>query len=135
LASEAPAARCAIGDFSRYLAPYAGQVVMALPTDTPELLYRSDVMTAGSFYHHNYAALGRLRTAWRSAPSATEPDAVRDVRAAAILICPQPGRSSLVDDLQRDTLLDQLSRHAVPPWLHQIAADPESGYVLYQVTQ
>jgi hypothetical protein len=134
LASEAPAARCAIGDFSRYLAPFAGQVVMALPTDTPELLYRSDVMTAGSFYHHNYIALGRLRTAWRSAPSTTEPDAVRNVRAAAILICPQPGRSSLVDDLRHDTLLDQLTRDAVPPWLHRIAADPESGYVLYRVT-
>ena len=134
LASEAPAARCAIGDFSRVLDRYAGQVVMALPTDTPELLYRSAVMTAGSFYHHNHAALGRLRAAWRSAPSPTEPDAVRDLRAVAILICPQPGRSSLVDDLPRDTLLDQLTRHDVPPWLREVAADPESGYVLYQVT-
>lgn len=133
LASEAPPARCAIGDFSRYLTPYAGQVVMALPTDTPELLYRTDAMTTGSFYHHNYAALRRLRAAWRSAPSTTEPEAVRDLRAAAILICPQPGRSSLVDDLQRDTLLDQLTRHAVPPWLHQVATDPVSGYVLYRV--
>lgn len=134
LASESPPSRCAIGDFSRSLAPYAGRVVMALPDDTPELLYRTGVMTAGSFYHQNHAALGRLRAAWRSAPSATEPDAVRNVRAAAILICPQPGRSSLVDDLARDTLLDQLTRHDIPQWLHLVAADPGSGYVLYEVT-
>ncbi len=133
LASEAPSPRCSVSHLDALLAPYAGQVVLALPDDTPELLYRTRILTVGSFYHRNPAALLRARAAWRSLPSTQEPDAVRRTGAAAVLFCPHTGRSSLVFDLPADTLLDQLARGEVPRWLSEEAADPASGNVLYRI--
>jgi hypothetical protein len=108
-------------------------VVLANPNDTPELLYRTHVLTVGSLYHRNIAAFMRLRTAWRSLPSDTVPDAVRATAAALVLFCPSSARSMLVADLPSVTLLDRMNQGHIPFWLHRLEADPHSGYVLYEV--
>jgi hypothetical protein len=133
LASEAPSPRCSVSHLDALLAPYAGRVVLALPDDTPELLYRTRILTVGSFYHRNPAALLRTRAAWRSLPSTQEPDALRRTSAAAVLFCPHTGRSSLAFDLPTDTLLDQLAHGEVPRWLSKEAVEPASGNVLCRI--
>jgi hypothetical protein len=126
-------ARCAVPDATGLLASYAGQVVLADVNDSPELLYRTDILTVGSLYHRNAAAFMRLRAAWRSRALADEPEAVRRTGAAAILVCPgAAGRSVLVADLPADTLLDRLDRGDPPAWLSAVGADG-SGHVLYRV--
>jgi hypothetical protein len=135
-ASEAhPVADCSVSGLAGMLAPYAGQVVLADVNDSPELLYRTGVETVGSLYHRNVAGFLRLRAAWRSLPSDGVPPEVAASGAALVLFCPAAQRSPLVGDLPPDTLLDRLNHGAVPPWLHQVAADPASGNVLYRVAQ
>jgi hypothetical protein len=134
-AHEVAAANCSVRHLDTMLRPFAGQVVLANVNDTPELLYRTGILTVGSLYHHNLAGFLRLRAAWRSGPSSTEPDAVRRTGAAVVLFCPHPGRWSLIDDLPPDTLADQLARHAVPAWLAEAATDPASGNILYRVVK
>jgi hypothetical protein len=129
------AASCSVRHLAAMLRPFAGQIVLGDVDDTPELLYRTDILTVGSLYHHNVAAFLRLRAAWRSFPSPTEPDALRRTGAAAVLFCPQPDRSLLVSDLPPDTLMDRLARHDVPPWLHEVATDPASGNILYRIVR
>jgi hypothetical protein len=125
---------CSVRAAAALLAPYAGRVVLADVDDTPELLYRTGVLTVGSLYHGNVAAFMRLRAAWRSpGDAAAEPDAVRLTGAAAVLACPgRRGRSALVADLPADTLLDRLDRDDPPGWLRQVGRDA-SGFVLYRV--
>jgi len=134
-AQEVAAASCSVRHLAALLRPFAGQVVLGDVDDTPELLYRTGILTVGSLYHHNVAAFLRLRAAWRSGPSSGEPDAVRQTGASAVLFCPHPARSLLVADLPPDTLLDRLARHEVPPWLREVAADAASGNVLYRVVR
>jgi hypothetical protein len=134
-AQQASTPSCSIRHLTAMLRPFAGQVVLGDVDDTPELLYRTDVLTVGSLYHHNVAAFLQLRAAWRSGPSGTEPDAVRQTGAAAVLFCPHPGRSLLVADLPPDTLLDRLAHRQVPPWLSEVATDPASGNILYRVVR
>ena len=134
-AQEVPVASCSVRHLATMLRPFAGKVVLGDVDDTPELLYRTRILTVGSLYHHNVAAFLRLRAAWRSLPSAGEPDAVRQTGASAVLFCPHPGRSLLVADLPPDTLPDRLARHEVPPWLREAAVDPASGNVLYRVVR
>ncbi len=113
------------------LAPYAGRIVLSEPNDTPELLYRSGVLTVGSLYHRNAAAFMRLRAAWRSKPVTVPDAAVVATGATLFLVCPRAERSPRVADLPPDTLLDKLWAGEVPPWLHRVGAEP-SGYVLYE---
>lgn len=115
------------------LAPYAGQVVLGDVNATPELLYRTGVLTVGSLYHRNPAGYLRLRAAWRSQPSDTVPEEVRATQAALLLFCDRGGRSLLVADLPAQTLLDRLARGDVPRWLRLEREDARSGYVLYRV--
>jgi hypothetical protein len=117
------------------LAPYAGDVVLADVNDTPELLYRTGILTVGSLYHRNVAGFLRLRAAWRSGPSDTVPPAITASHAAFVLFCAKPHRSPLVGDLPADTLLDRLNRGAVPPWLSMVADDAYSGNILYRVVR
>lgn len=124
---------CSLRDAGSWLAPYAGQIVLANVSDTPELLYRSGVKTVGSLYHRGIAGYMRLRAAWRSLPSPTPPEAVRQTRASYVLFCPRPGRSEMVADLPPITLLDRLQQGDVPPWLEQVAEHSASGHVLYRV--
>ena len=132
-ATEQASPSCAVAGLAGMLANYAGQVVLANPNDSPELLYRTRIRTVGSLYHSNIAAFMRLRAAWRSLPADTVPDAVRATGASLVLFCHSAARSLLVADLPRETLLDRLNRDAVPPWLHKIATDPQSGNVLFEV--
>ena len=116
------------------LDPYAGRIVLTEPNDTPEVLYRTGVLTVGSFYHRNAAAFMRLRAAWHSKPGTMPDAAVIATGASLFLVCPRAERSSRLADLPRDTLLDQLWAGEVPPWLRRIGAEP-SGYVLYERVQ
>lgn len=124
---------CSVGSLSGMLKPFAGQVLLANVNDSPELLYRTQVLTVGSLYHRGMAGFLRLRAAWRSLPSDTVPPAVSATRASLVLVCPSPRRSLLVSDLPDDTLLDRLNRGAVPPWLKLVATDPASGNILYRI--
>ena len=132
-ATGVAAPSCSLDDGASLLADHAGQVVLSAPGESPELLYRTRVLTVGSLYHRNVAAFMRLRAAWRSGPSDTVPTAVRTTGASLVLFCPSPARSLLVADLPPDTLLDRLNLGHVPPWLDKISEDPRSGYVLYEV--
>jgi hypothetical protein len=126
---------CSLAASGAMLADHAGQVVLADPGDTPELLYRTQVLTVGSLYHRNVPAFMRQRAAWRSMPADTVPDAVRQTGATLVLFCRSHARSLMVADLPPDTLLDRLSRGEVPRWLHQVAADRQSGNALYEVAR
>ena len=131
--THALGAGCSLASGASLLAAHAGQIVLADPNKSPELLYRTRVLTVGSLYHRNADAFMRLRAAWRSGPSDTLPAAVRATRASLVLFCPSPTRSLLVADLPPDTLLDRLNRGQVPPWLDRLEKDPKSGTVLYEV--
>jgi hypothetical protein len=124
---------CPVAPVAPLLAPYAGEVVMANPNETPELLYHTGVKTVGSLYHRNAAAFIRLRDAWRSTPGTAVPDAVRATRATLILVCPRARRSGLIDDLPGGTLLDALNAGTPAPWLQQVGTSAASGHVLYRI--
>lgn len=132
-AAEASAPGCDVRTLGPLLAHHAGQVVLADVSETPALLYWTDVRTVGSLYHRNVAAFMRLRAAWRSGPSDDVPQAVAATGASLVLFCPQAPRSLLVADLPPETLFDRLSRGEVPRWLVRLGDDPASGYVLYGV--
>ena len=126
-------ADCGVGGLGEMLAPYDGEVVLTEADDVPELLYRTGILTVGSFYHRNITGFMRLRAAWRTPSSDTVPEAVRVTGAALVLACRHTGRSSLVADLPPETLLDRLERGDVPTWLHEVARNPASGNVLYRI--
>ena len=126
---------CKLTGVADMLAPYAGAVVLADVNDTPELLYRTHVLTVGSLYHRNMAAFLRLQAAWRSAPADSEPATVAATGASLVMFCASPGRSAMVADLAPNTLLDRLNQGAVPPWLQQVATDPASGNNLYRIVR
>ncbi len=132
-AASASAPTCSLSAGAALVADRAGQVVLTDPGITPELLYRTQVLTVGSYYHRNVAAFMRARAAWRSAASDTVPDAVRSTEATLVLFCPSQTRSLLVAELPPDTLLDRMNRGQVPPWLRPVGKDPRSGYALYEV--
>jgi hypothetical protein len=118
---------------ARLLAPAAGAVVLTDPNLTPELLYRTGILTVGSLYHRNAAAYMRLRAAWRAEPGAATPEAVQATRARFVLACKGAHRSRLVQDLPKTTLADVLCAGTPPAWLTAVAEDPRSGLVLYRV--
>jgi hypothetical protein len=117
------------------LRPYAGQVVLADPADTVTLLYRTQVLTAGSLYHRNIDAFLAMRDAWRSPASDDVPSAFRRTRASLVLVCTRSARSALVADLPSGTLFDQLQEEHPPPWLVLVSSDAASGYRLYRVVE
>jgi hypothetical protein len=119
---------------TRLLAQAAGAVVIADPNLVPELLYRTRILTVGSFYHRNAAAYMRLRAAWRAEPGDAVPEAVQATRARFVLACKGGERSSLVQDLPKTTLWDALIAGTPPTWLTEVAKDVPSGLVLFRVT-
>lgn len=124
---------CSLRHIAPLLAPAAGQIVLAGPEDAPELLYRTQVETVGSLYHHGIAGYLRDRAAWRAVPGLTEPPEMQATSAGWVLFCPRPGRYALVQDLPKDTLWDALEAGTLPPWLHA-AGNNADGWRLYKIT-
>jgi hypothetical protein len=124
---------CRVADTVSLLAPHAGAIVLSSPNDVPELLYRTQIKTVGSLYHTNVSAFLRLRAAWRSLPSSTEPQAVRETGANFILVCPGAPTLRFVDEPKGDTLWQRLGAGEVPPWLEESARGPGGAPVLYRV--
>jgi hypothetical protein len=132
-ATAAGAGPCDLQAAAPMLAPFAGQVVLADVNDTPEILYRTGLLTVGSLYHSDPQAYLRLRAAWRSSTDGPIPPVVRATRASLVLFCRNAGRSFMVGDLPRGTLWDSLSRGSPPVWLQKVVENPTSGYSLYKI--
>lgn len=132
-AGPTTASNCPAAGLSSMLAPYAGEVVLTDINRSPELQYRSGIVTVGSLYHRNPVAFMRLRAAWRSQATDAAPTEFAVARISYVLFCHVPERSALVRDLPETTLLDRLSRGETPPWLRVVAVDPASGHVLFRV--
>jgi len=123
---------CALRRIAPLLLPAAGQVVLAEVEATPELLYRTQVLTVGSLYQHGVPGYLRDRAAWRVMAGAVVPPEVSATGAAYVLFCPAPGRYALVQDLPKTTLWDALEAGAPPSWLAQAGSNAD-GWVLYKV--
>ena len=123
---------CNLLGIAPLLAPAAGQVVLAQPEDTPELLYRTHIFTVGSLYHHGITGFMKDRAAWRATPGTTLPQAVAATGAKYVLFCPEAGRYLLVNDLPDKTLWDALNKSAPPPWLHATGHN-KNGWTLYKI--
>jgi hypothetical protein len=124
---------CNLRNIGVLLAPAAGKIILADVNATPEILWRSQALTVGSLYHHGIAGFLRLRNAWRSPAGSAEPADVRATGASYILFCSGGGRTNLVADLPKKTLWDALNVEVPPPWLTVIAADPATGWRLFQI--
>jgi hypothetical protein len=129
-ARGAPA--CGLHGIGGLLDPLGPVVVLADISVTPELLYRTPVVTVGSLYHHAVPAYLRARAAWRATAGTTEPAAVAVTKAAYILFCPAATRTAPVADLPSDTLWDALNAGRVPPWLTP-AGSNDQGWRLYRI--
>jgi hypothetical protein len=132
LPTAQPAA-CSLRNIAPMLANYPGAIVLANANETPELLYRSQVLTVGSLYQHGVPAFLRLRAAWRTEDFASKPQAVTATGAAFILFCNGENRDLTIADLPKDTLWDALKAGKPPAWLKLRASDPRSGWQLFQV--
>jgi hypothetical protein len=131
-AAQTAAPACDLRAFAPALAPAAGTIVLADVNDTPELLWRSDVVPVGSLYHHGIAGFMRLRAAWRApGAGAAAPGAVTTTGARYVLACWGAGRTLLVADLPKTTLWDALTTGTPPPWLRPVAS--ASGDRLYKI--
>ena len=130
-----PLPPCVATDAAAILSRYPGAVVLTDVNDSPELLYRTKILTVGSLYHRNTAGFLRLRAAWRTAPSETVPAEIDAAGITMVLTCRSPGRSTMLIDIRVATLNDQLRLGYPPPWLKQVAENTASGHVLYQVVR
>jgi hypothetical protein len=124
---------CALRQIGALLRPAAGQVVLADASASPELLWRSAVITTGSLYQHGVPAYLRARAAWRAPAGETEPAEFAATGATYVLFCPSARRYVLVADLPQTTLWDALQAGRPIPWLAEIASDSATGWRLYRV--
>jgi hypothetical protein len=124
---------CDLHGFAPALGVAAGKIVLADVNETPELLWRSKILTVGSLYHHGVAGFLRLRAAWRAQPGAAEPPEVAATGAQYVLFCTGAGRTDLVADLPKTTLWDRLLAGNPPAWLSLAAADQKTGWRLYKI--
>lgn len=114
---------CASPPSRELLAFATNGVVLASPNLTPDLLYRSDVLTVGSLFHRGIAAFMRQRAAWRSRLSVMEPETVIATRARWVLACHGAESDALVRGLPYGTLEDELAAGTPPPWLNLAGSD------------
>ncbi len=125
---------CDIRHFAPAIAHAAGQMVLTDINDTPEFLWRSQILAVAGLYHHGIAGFTRARAAWRAPPGTTAPPAAFTATGARyVVFCTTPGRSLLVADLAAPTLWDSLQANHPPAWLIQRAADEKTGWRLYRV--
>jgi hypothetical protein len=109
------------------------KIVLAMPGETPELLYRTSGKTVGSLYLDGLAGYQRARAAWLSPPASQEPDAVRATGASLVLHCSLAERDPMIAGLPGGTLWDELHAATIPPWLVLQAQDPASGWQLFAI--
>ncbi len=122
---------CSMHGIEALLAPYAGQIVLSGVGDTPDLLWRTQVLTVGSLYHRNPEGFLRLRAAWRSPSSDTMPAAVQATGARLVLVCPGAKLSGFMKGAPTPNLASSLQAGEPPAWLHRIGAIAPHGFVLY----
>jgi hypothetical protein len=125
---------CDLRAFAPELNSAAGKIVLADVNETPELLWRSKILTVGSLYHHGIGGFLRLRAAWRAPPGTAEPPDVAATGADDVLFCSGAGRTDLVADLPKTTLWDVLLAGTPPPWLELVTDDKATGWRLYKIT-
>ncbi len=123
---------CSVRLLAPLLSSYAGKVVLANVNDTPELLWRSPVLTVGSLYHSGIEAFMRLRAAWRADDLADVPSALRTAGVEYLLICPGERRSAVVAGAA-GTLWDRVHAGDPPSWLTRVDIEGGSGFILYRV--
>ncbi|HET9147169.1 MAG TPA: hypothetical protein VFN77_03900 [Acetobacteraceae bacterium] len=124
---------CAMRHIAPLLAPTSGQVVLARMGETPELLYRSRIITVGSLYQHGIPAYLRARAAWRSPVKSYPSPAVIATRARFVLFCPARHYAP-VKGAPKNSLWNELSRNRPPAWLKQTGADKSTGFRLYRIS-
>ncbi|GLR67400.1 hypothetical protein GCM10010909_20810 [Acidocella aquatica] len=124
---------CNLREIAPLLVPAAGQPVLAGADAAPELLYRTQVETVGSLYHHGLQGYLRDRAAWRATPGAQVPAAVLATGARFVLFCPTAARYPLVADLPKVTLWDVLEAGNPPAWLQPLGSNAQ-GWRLYKIT-
>jgi hypothetical protein len=129
----APAGQCDLQAAAPMLAPFPGTIVLADVNDSPELLYRTPVLTIGSLYHRDPAGYLRLRAAWRSTLADAVPPEVQATGATLVLFCRHAPRNAMLTGAPHDTLWDRLASNHPPAWLHPLPAPPGSGYELFSV--
>lgn len=118
---------CRVADAVPMLRQAAGQVVLAHINFTPELLYRTEVLTVGSLYVRGQEAAVRLEAAWDSTAWDQPGPAMEATGARYVLVC----RPAAQADTGEETLERRLLRGEHPDWLREVAAEP-SGFVLYE---
>ena len=124
--------RCPVRLAATVLAPFFGAVVLADVDDGPELLFRTHVRIVGALYHSGAEGFMRLRAAWRARELDDIPSELRATGAKYVLICPGRSRTGLVDG-PTTTLFDRLNDGDPPAWLHLLAHQPGSGWVIYEI--
>ena len=122
--------QCPLQAASDLLLPYAGHVVLADVNAGPELLYRTGVSIVGSLYHANIAGYMRLRAAWQASDLDAAPPELAAAKADYVLICPDPSEAAALGHPPQ-TLHDRLNAGDAPAWLHPVAHEPLSGWILY----
>jgi hypothetical protein len=127
--ATAAAKPCDLASAIPLLISFPGQVVLADVNDTPEILYRTGLLTVGSLYHHDPAGYLRLRAAWESDPDGPVPPEVKATRASLILVCRNARRT--VTGVTHETLWDSLIRGTPPAWLRVVGHSGD--YTLYQI--
>lgn len=123
---------CSVRLLAPALGSYAGKVVLANVNDTPELLWRSPVLTVGSLYHSGIEAFMRLRAAWRAGNLDHVPPALRTAEVQYLLVCPGERRSAVVAGAV-GTLWDRVHTGNPPSWLTRVDVGAGSGFILYRV--
>jgi hypothetical protein len=124
--------RCPVRSAATVLASYFGAVVLADVDDGPELLFRTHVGIVGSLYHSGAAGFMRARAAWRARELDDVPSELRATGAKYVLVCPGSPRTTLVDG-PTTTLFDRLNDGDPPAWLHPLAHQPGSGWMIYEI--
>ncbi len=118
---------CRVADAVPMLRQAAGQIVLAHINFTPELLYRTKVLTVGSLYVRGQEAAVRLEAAWADTAWDQPGPAMEATGAHYVLVCRQAARPPA----GVETLEGRLLRGEHPDWLREVAAEP-SGFVLYE---
>ncbi len=118
---------CDLRGIGAVLRPDTGQIALAPPAATPELLYRTGIKTVGSLYPAGQAGFDRAMAAWRSPPAAAPSPALRLTGARLVLFCRAPKPLA-----GPGSLWDALDHGAIPAWLALQAQTP-AGWQVFAI--